>query len=200
MFIPMNKKTNFRFLAPFEDLNLDKEYMVVKKQRLDNIPINQNIYQNIYDPVGLTQFTYDEDYRSGVEIITLSNDSEELLVPSRYLSFSDKDMITYKYSRRVLIMDIGAIESNESLEQVKLELKATTIDKLGIDPNIREEVVSDITFIKDSIHNSLKNARLLSKGSFNNDKDRIRRLEVILQERDNQIENLKCIIKTLEMP
>jgi len=201
MYAILDAKTNFKFLTPFESLNLDREYTIVGINKMSNYTATSiDLLATVYEPYGLTQLDLDNDTLAGHSLITLVNDSEEIYIPSNYLDVHDSDRTTHRYTRRVLILDVGGLPIEDDLTLLKDELTSTTTNLLGITPHIREIETTPITFMLDSIHDLAQANRIIKRTSNNNTKVKILELEKQIDDRLEEIKSLKCIVKTLTMP
>ena len=201
MYAILDAKTNFKFLTPFESLNLDREYTIVGVNKLSNYTATSiDLLATVYEPYGLTQLDIDADTLAGHSLVTLVNDSEEIYIPSNYLEVHDSDRTTHRYTRRVLILDVGGLPIEEDLALLKDELVTSTTNLLGVTPHIREVVTTPITFVLDSTHDLAKANRIIKRTSNNNSKVKVFELERQIDNLIAEINSLRCIINTLDMP
>ena len=158
---------NFTFLEGFSDLNYNVMYKVVGRETLSSLNGKKDLYTLVYKPKDISRQVMLEDIQSGYELITLStlDNKSQLEIPSKYLVESEESS-TYAYIRNVLMVDLGPIPHDISLEDFKTHITKSAKSTLGIVPNIKEVPVTNRIYVSDQTNEDhLYNQQLIKSES-----------------------------------
>lgn len=134
--------------APFDAaMQPNTLYTLSAVRKFDEIDtFGQNIYEQFYQPYGLTEADVAADRNAGALIITLmTTNSQPMYVPSSYVqSYPD---LSYKpYNQYIMVLSVGALASDTLFEPTIQGLKNTVSDFLGVEPtvNVASMPLSDV--------------------------------------------------------
>lgn len=118
-----------------------------------------NVYDEIYQPEGISQAKYDQDLLNQVCIVSLVSGADHWVhVPSTYI-IAYPDLNGIAYNVLVLGLEIGAVPNYRDLTGLKAALSDLTRDTLGMVPTVREVVISAEQKLSQADHDALENAR-----------------------------------------
>jgi len=154
----------YEFTGPYNTLTTKK-----KLERLPDRDIKEmldaeiDVYQLIYKPYGLTQEDLSEDLKEKIGIAVFRNQSGEYLsLPTRYVKYDINELDNVDYTGRGIVIDLGALPSNENIDDVLEDIKIYIEHRLGIKPIVNEIKTSE-TSIDLEEHNTYEAGRELLK-------------------------------------
>ena len=201
-FYPIVGRTdNYKLLPPFDGLNKDTTMTVVGTMLLaDYDSADIDIFKTVYERNGLTEQDFRNDIDNNVMLVTLKLNTGKEYIPSSYLYVESPDKRTFVYNRKAFIIDLGQLPVMEDVESLKTELVDTIVRTLGIEPFIKDVVISDDVYVDDE-ENSLRLAnRSVSRVDNFTSVGRVSDLMAEVSKKDEIIRQLKDIIKTLDAP
>lgn len=89
------------------------------------------VFEQVYQPAGLSQEQCESDRLNAVTIVTLESDGRvNLLIPTSYIT-SAPTTVSEGFSRVVLALDIGIVSDKVSLEHLKESMQQAAQDITG---------------------------------------------------------------------
>lgn len=169
---PINSRGKYIVKSPFDRVILPNVIYECKSIRtIQDMTINDNIYERIYKPLDISKEQYNDDVNNGVLIISLlSEHNNRLLIPNKYIeSFPSSDGVLYQ--SKALGIPLGPQLSNIDLTDVKLAVKDTIKNLLGVNSTVKEIATSKKTYIDYNQHlliSSLRNTNRADNQSYYN--------------------------------
>ena len=146
---PIGTKGRFKFLEPFNKEEYTKEELKVSAVRtfkeLKDSSID--VYELIYQPVGLTEKDVLSDLENNVPILVLEGQSGKYLnIPANRVQ-SLPDISGIKYQQRMLVANMGLLPLGYSLDTLFSVMKEDIYDITGINTEIQDITSSGVVVI-----------------------------------------------------
>lgn len=156
---PLGVRGRFTVAAPFTVL-ATKVYEVVALRYFDDVVAEgDNVFDEYYDPVGLTTVEYQADERVGAVIVSLADPEGQILyIPDTYIT-SFPNQTDFVYHHLILNVSLGILPSYLDLTYAKDEIKGVVDKVLGIDSVIHLAAAPAQGLISPTQHQSLEAAR-----------------------------------------
>ena len=201
-FYPVIGKTdNYEFLSPFDGLNKDTTMTVISSMMMREYETAEvDVLKLVYEQNGLTKQDLLHDISLDAMLVTIKTNNDIIYIPSTYLHVQDQNKRTQIYNRKVLVMDLGFLPTNENITDLQNELVSVTVSTLGLSPDIRSVVISDDEYVTDDEHDLRLANRAVSRVSNYTSIGRVSELERTITNKDRIITQLKQIINTLNTP
>ena len=170
MTLLIGNKGKVNFLAPFDKYNSDKEWTVVGIQQIPYlIKLGADIFTLVYEDEGLTEADYNEDINNKVAIVTLENESQELInVPMDKIGSEDAEN-SYRYKEFGLAVALPSLPIDFDTTAIETDIKAVVKEKLGFDVSVEKVEISAITLVNSTKHQEFMqhlNNGVISKHSY----------------------------------
>ena len=140
-YIPfIGTKGRFKFKEPFNHvLNDNAIYTVASIKSFDNIiDSGLDVYETIYQPVGLTEDVFTKAYTDGkVNVIELVDESGKYFnVPSDYIT-SVPDINGILYRDKMMVIDLGYLPDNYVFDDVKSAVSELVKLMVGVEADVK---------------------------------------------------------------
>lgn len=157
---PIGSRGIFQLREPFSITNTKVFICHAIRSFKDFHELNQDVYNDIYSPVGLTLSQMEADAQLDASIVTLiSEDNDIVYVPDTYI-MAFPDMGEVKYHRVVLSVDFGILPEYLDFSFLKTELSAVAEQVIGKEANINLHVAKTTGLITPDDHQTLEASRL----------------------------------------
>ena len=156
---PLNATGRFILRDPF----IAKEttvYRCIALRKFDDlVEIGANIFEDYYQPVGLSVTDFQNDDRVDAVIVTLMDPSGEVIyVPDTYI-VSYPNMGDVTYHRIVLSIGMGPIPSFLPLEHLQSQISGMVSDVIGVDSDVRIHAAPALGAVSPEQHEIMEAAR-----------------------------------------
>lgn len=193
----IGSKGCYTLLAPFDTLISPKRIYTCQAVRSlhDWVIDGKDPFKQIYEPVGLTEQTFNNDLKNGVSIVTLIGDGgETLYIPNSYIqSYPIYDGV--KYVGRALSVPLGILPEDVDISTLKSMIVQLVHDVLGIDITVTDVITSGSVNVSQADHNAIVTLRNNNKTL--NKSYRMQYLEAtaLVSKLQSQMQLLECYIK-----
>lgn len=153
-------------------------------------------FEEVYQPNSLSKATYDAEVAASVRIITLVSSSDHWVhVPSTYIT-AYPDINGVPYTVMVLGVELGAIPNYKNLAGLKAAITNLVRDTIGINPTVREVVISPVEKISQADHDALEAARTVLITNSQTDRAKLIAKEAELAALRTQVQQLEAYLKS----
>ncbi len=158
------------------------------------IESGEDPYAAYYEPRGIEQAKYEQDVLEKAVILRLrSSQNQWVSVPSTYvIGVPNPNGIPYQ--AMLLGISLGAIPVDLALDSLKASITAVVKDYLGVDSEVEEVIVSDITAVELGDHEAFEAARLGNITMNESDRSKAVRLETTMSAMREKILELETYI------
>lgn len=158
---PVGRYVKSRLNTP-EDKILFTTTSIVNLEEMTVLDL-RNPYEEIYRPIGLTQFQYEDDLRNNVPVLTLKHRSTSgtvvfIRAPATYIE-SYADVADVTYINKLLVVDLGSVPEDLDTSVHFLDLKDFIQTRLGAIPDIAEVAIGDPESVSQTDHETLETIR-----------------------------------------
>ena len=120
-------------------------------------------YQEIYYPLGLTEFQYQEDLRNNIPVLSLRHKSISgsfiyIRCPASYVETYDH-VADISYINKVLVIDLGSVPEDLDASIHFPDLKDFILTRLGVNTEVAEVSVGDPQSVSRNDHDTLETIR-----------------------------------------
>lgn len=188
MTLLIGNKGKVNFLAPFDKYNSDKEWSIVGIQQIPYLnKLGANILQLVYLDEELAESDYLDDINEKVAIVTLEDESQQLInVPMDRIGSEDAEN-SYKYKEFGIAVALPSLPIDYDTTALENDIKIVVKEKLGFDVSVSKVELSAVTLVSSTKHKEfmlhLKNG-IISKHGY-----RTRYLKEV--ERNNKLVTVK---------
>lgn len=172
------------------------EYTVVAIRLITDVVISgEQIFENIYLPLGLTKDNYVSDLSKNITLISLQDSSGKIFkVPSEYiLGYPVKTGV--KYQDKTIALSLGSLPVDFDLSLIENELRNLVIEKLGILPEVIEVGTSKIYYVEEERDLIFRRKADALKANNVNPRLEIIKLQEVLNRAIIKINKLEAFIK-----
>lgn len=146
---PLGAKGRFKFLEPFNKEQYQNEELRVSAIRtfkeLKDSSID--VYELIYQPVGLTENDLLKDIENNIPIVVLESQAGKYLnIPANKIQ-SLPDISGIKYQQRMLVANLGLLPLDFNLDTLYKVIKDDVYDVTGIQTEVQDIKSSGIVII-----------------------------------------------------
>lgn len=140
---PLDTKGRFVLKSPFK-AEPTKLYSVIGLRKFIELVGNStDVFKNYYEPMGLTQADYENDYKAKAALVILySEDGEMLFVPSTYIQSFPSQSIP-AYGTYVLSALLGPFRTDYDFSFMKQKVAELLSDTVGVEPEIYIDSVGE---------------------------------------------------------
>ena len=153
MTLLIGNKGKVNFLAPFDKYNSDREWSIVGIQQIPYLlKLGADILQLVYIDEGLAESDFNDDILNKVPIVTLENESQELInVPMNRIGDEDVES-SYRYKEYGLAVALPALPIDYDTTALENDIKTVVKEKLGFDVPVEKVELSAITLVNSTKH------------------------------------------------
>lgn len=132
----LNTKGIFEVERPFR-LNNKRVYEVIAIREFPDLwQYDVDIYQEYYEPHGLTVDIYNRDKQVGAAIVTLQGEDGIIYIPDTFIiSYPDLGLANYKHV--VMSVSLGPIHTSHNLTGLQQELAGVCSKFLGVNAVVK---------------------------------------------------------------
>lgn len=153
MTLLIGNKGKVNFLAPFDKYNSDREWSIVGIQQIPYLlKLGADILQLVYINESLAESDFNNDILNKVPIVTLENESQELInVPMNRIGDEDVES-SYRYKEYGLAVALPALPIDYDTTALENDIKTVVKEKLGFDVPVEKVELSAITLVNSTKH------------------------------------------------
>lgn len=153
MTLLIGNKGKVNFLAPFDKYNSDREWSIVGIQQIPYLlKLGADILQLVYIDESLAESDFNNDILNKVPIVTLENESQELInVPMNRIGDEDVES-SYRYKEYGLAVALPALPIDYDTTALENDIKTVVKEKLGFDVPVEKVELSAITLVNSTRH------------------------------------------------
>ena len=153
MTLLIGNKGKVNFLAPFDKYNSDREWSIVGIQQIPYLlKLGADILELVYLGEGLAESDFNNDILNKVPIVTLENESQELInVPMNRIGDEDVEN-SYRYKEYGLAVALPALPIDYDTTALENDIKVVVKEKLGFDVPVEKVELSAITLVNSTKH------------------------------------------------
>ena len=153
MTLLIGNKGKVNFLAPFDKYNSDREWSIVGIQQIPYLlKLGADILQLVYIDESLAESDFNNDILNKVPIVTLENESQELInVPMNRIGDEDAES-SYRYKEYGLAVALPALPIDYDTTALENDIKTVVKEKLGFDVPVEKVELSAITLVNSTKH------------------------------------------------
>ena len=153
MTLLIGNKGKVNFLAPFDKYNSDREWSIVGIQQIPYLlKLGANILDLVYLGEDLAESDFNNDILNKVPIVTLENESQELInVPMNRIGDEDAEN-SYRYKEYGLAVALPALPIDYDTTALENDIKVVVKEKLGFDVPVEKVELSAITLVNSTKH------------------------------------------------
>ena len=153
MTLLIGNKGKVNFLAPFDKYNSDREWSIVGIQQIPYLlKLGADILQLVYIDENLAESDFNNDILNKVPIVTLENESQELInVPMNRIGDEDVES-SYRYKEYGLAVALPALPIDYDTTALENDIKTVVKEKLGFDVPVEKVELSAITLVNSTKH------------------------------------------------
>ena len=153
MTLLIGNKGKVNFLAPFDKYNSDREWSIVGIQQIPYLlKLGADILQLVYIDESLAESDFNNDILNKVPIVTLENESQELInVPMNRIGDEDAEN-SYRYKEYGLAVALPALPIDYDTTALENDIKTVVKEKLGFDVPVEKVELSAITLVNSTKH------------------------------------------------
>ena len=153
MTLLIGNKGKVNFLAPFDKYNSDRERSIVGIQQIPYLlKLGADILQLVYIDEDLSEGDFNNDILNKVPIVTLENESQELInVPMNRIGDEDVES-SYRYKEYGLAVALPALPIDYDTTALENDIKTVVKEKLGFDVPVEKVELSAITLVNSTKH------------------------------------------------
>lgn len=153
MTLLIGNKGKVNFLAPFDKYNSDREWSIVGIQQIPYLlKLGADILQLVYIDESLAESDFNNDILNKVPIVTLENESQELInVPMNRIGDEDIES-SYRYKEYGLAVALPALPIDYDTTALENDIKTVVKEKLGFDVPVEKVELSAITLVNSTKH------------------------------------------------
>ncbi len=153
MTLLIGNKGKVNFLAPFEKYNSDREWSIVGIQQIPYLlKLGADILELVYINESLAESDFNNDILNKVPIVTLENESQELInVPMNRIGDEDVES-SYRYKEYGLAVALPALPVDYDTTALENDIKTVVKEKLGFDVPVEKVELSAITLVNSTKH------------------------------------------------
>ena len=153
MTLLIGNKGKVNFLAPFDKYNSDREWSIVGIQQIPYLlKLGADILQLVYIDESLAESDFNNDILNKVPIVTLENESQELInVPMNRIGDEDVES-SYRYKEYGLAVALPALPIDYDTTALENDIKTVVKEKLGFDVPVEKVELSAITLVNSTKH------------------------------------------------
>lgn len=194
MFTPtVGEEVFIRALSPFDKLSLNDSYIITSITLIpDYAGSDIDIFNDVYNVVGLTRADMEDDIRNRVPIISLgdiSGGTSSTPIPLNRLDFLDASI---PYNKHGIGINLGNLPSDIYLDALIEDIKTLIEDRLGIVPKTTIAKLSSKVPISINDHDNFLEERKAHQNSVKS--FRLENLE--LKSKVSTLENTVLKLKT----
>ena len=153
MTLLIGNKGKVNFLAPFDKYNSDREWSIVGIQQIPYLlKLGADILELVYINESLAESDFNNDILNKVPIVTLENESQELInVPMNRIGDEDVES-SYRYKEYGLAVPLPALPIDYDTTALENDIKTVVKEKLGFDVPVEKVELSAITLVNSTKH------------------------------------------------
>ena len=153
MTLLIGNKGKVNFLAPFDKYNSDREWSIVGIQQIPYLlKLGADILELVYINESLAESDFNNDILNKVPIVTLENESQELInVPMNRIGDEDVES-SYRYKEYGLAVALPALPIDYDTTALENDIKTVVKEKLGFDVPVEKVELSAITLVNSTRH------------------------------------------------
>lgn len=153
MTLLIGNKGKVNFLSPFDKYNSDREWSIVGIQQIPYLlKLGADILELVYTNEGLAESDFNNDILNKVPIVTLENESQELInVPMNRIGDEDVES-SYRYKEYGLAVALPALPIDYDTTALENDIKTVVKEKLGFDVPVEKVELSAITLVNSTKH------------------------------------------------
>ena len=153
MTLLIGNKGKVNFLAPFDKYNSDREWSIVGIQQIPYLlKLGADILELVYINESLAESDFNNDILNKVPIVTLENESQELInVPMNRIGDEDVES-SYRYKEYRLAVALPALPIDYDTTALENDIKTVVKEKLGFDVPVEKVELSAITLVNSTKH------------------------------------------------
>jgi hypothetical protein len=153
MTLLIGNKGKVNFLAPFDKYNSDREWSIVGIQQIPYLlKLGADILELVYISESLAESDFNNDILNKVPIVTLENESQELInVPMNRIGDEDVES-SYRYKEYGLAVALPALPIDYDTTALENDIKTVVKEKLGFDVPVEKVELSAITLVNSTKH------------------------------------------------
>ena len=153
MTLLIGNKGKVNFLAPFDKYNSDREWSIVGIQQIPYLlKLGADILELVYINESLAESDFNNDILNKVPIVTLENESQELInVPMNRIGDEDVEN-SYRYKEYGLAVALPALPIDYDTTALENDIKTVVKEKLGFDVPVEKVELSAITLVNSTKH------------------------------------------------
>ena len=153
MTLLIGNKGKVNFLAPFDKYNSDREWSIVGIQQIPYLlKLGADILELVYINESLAESDFNNDILNKVPIVTLENESQELInVPMNRIGDEDVES-SYRYKEYGLAVALPALPVDYDTTALENDIKTVVKEKLGFDVPVEKVELSAITLVNSTRH------------------------------------------------
>lgn len=194
---PIGTAGIYKLQEPFQAmLQPNMSYRADAVRRLsDFLEVGIDPYEEFYKKNGLSKETYDQDTLNQVAMVSLvSAGGHWVYVPSTYiLAYPDLNGVPYAVT--ILGLELGAIPTYKDLSGLKNALSNLCRDTVGVQPQVKEVVVSAVSKLSQADHDALEAARAAMITNTTTDRAKYLQLQAAYAQLQQQVAALEAYIK-----
>ena len=128
--------------SPFDTLVIpNRQYRVLSIRKIEDFNISgDNVFEEIYQPAGLTSVQYQTDIDNGVSIVTFVGDGEEILhIPDNYIISYPVNNGIY-YQSKAVVFDLGPLPETYDMSAVLTQAQNLIQNIVGV--NVEGRIIN----------------------------------------------------------
>ena len=194
---PINARGVFKLAPPFDIIiKEEQEFTVHAIRNLVELDASEeNPFDTIYKPVGLTEVEYQNDLDADIPIVVFVTDGKEYIYIPANRIISIPKINGVKYQEKVLAISLGNIPVDLNLDAVKEVIANDVEGMLGIKSNVKVVNASAVSVIDINKHNEFKALRENTASVFKSYRTRLIELQELYNKRVIIINELEKYIK-----
>lgn len=156
---PLNATGRFILREPFVAKETTVYQCIALRKFDDLVELGSNIFEDYYEPFGLSLNDFRNDDRVDAVIVTLMEPTGEIIyVPDTYIvSYPNMGDVTYQ--RIVLSIGMGPIPSFLPLEHLQSQIVGLVSDVIGVDGDVRLHAAPALGAVSPEQHEIMEAAR-----------------------------------------
>lgn len=155
----LNSKGLFKLRLPYiADPTVIYTVIGIRKFN-DFTETGKEVFENVYQPVGLSETDFNNDLLLGASVVTLTSAKlPTIFVPDTYIEeYPGLDFVAYNHV--VLSLSLGAIPDKLDLTFLIDQIQGIVSDSIGVIANVKQHIAPSTGLITSDEHDALEIAR-----------------------------------------
>lgn len=158
-------RTQYEFKPPFDSYASDDFFIVLTESTIESLVHDGiDVYNLVYEPIGISIDVYKQDYIERVSIVTLNNGVNNIFIPSKYIT-PKQEVSRFKYTPYGLTVNLGNLTTTDLIVFNTLKSSIVELVKhhLGVTPVVNDMPLGTEVLKTEAEHITIKTARTVIK-------------------------------------